>query len=86
MTATDISSRSELLYKIENNITEEVRQMNKVIKILMDRDGLTYEQAKEEFKATQEEILESIADGYDDVEDILLCNLGLEMDYIFDFI
>ena len=60
--------------------------MNKVIKILMDRDGLTYEQAKEEFKATQEEILESIADGYDDVEDILLGNLGLEMDYIFDFI
>ena len=47
---------------------------------------ITYEQAKEEFKATQEEILESIADGYDDVEDILLGNLGLEMDYIFDFI
>ena len=60
--------------------------MNEVIKILMNRDGLTYEEAKEEYEATQEEILESVADGYCDVEDILLNNLGLEMDYIFDFI
>ena len=60
--------------------------MNAVIKILMDRDGLTYEEAREEYEITQEEILESIADGYGDVEDILLDNLGLEMDYIFAFI
>lgn len=60
--------------------------MNEVIKILMNRDGLTYEEAREEYEITQEEILESIADGYGDVEDILLGNLGLEMDYIFAFI
>ena len=60
--------------------------MNEVIKILMNRDGLTYEEAREEYEITQEEILESVADGYCDVEDILLNNLGLEMDYIFDFI
>lgn len=60
--------------------------MNEIIKILMNRDGLTYEEAREEYEITQEEILESIADGYGDVEDILLGNLGLEMDYIFAFI
>lgn len=60
--------------------------MNNIIKILMNRDGLTYEEAREEYEITQEEILKSIAGGYDDVEDILLNNLGLEMDYIFDFI
>lgn len=60
--------------------------MNEVIKILMNRDGLTYEEAREEYEITQEEILESIAGGYGDVEDILLGNLGLEMDYIFAFI
>ena len=60
--------------------------MNTVIKILMERDGLTYEEAKEMYEETREEMLESIADGNLDAEDILADNLGLELDYIFDFI
>lgn len=60
--------------------------MNRVIKILMDRDGLTYDEAKEEYEATKEEMLESIAEGNLDTDEILASNLGLEMDYIFDFI
>lgn len=59
--------------------------MDKIIKILMDRDGLTYNEAKEMYEETQEEIYEAIEDG-DYVDDILLNNLGLEPDYIFDFI
>ena len=60
--------------------------MNTVIKILMDRDGLTYDEAKEEYEATREEMLQSIEDGNLDADEILADNLGLEMDYIFDFI
>lgn len=60
--------------------------MNKVIQILMDRDGMTYQEAKETYEETREEILDSISEGNCDTEDILMFNLGLEMDYIFDFI
>lgn len=60
--------------------------MNRIIKILMERDGLTYEEAKEEYEATREEMLQSIEDGYLDADEILADNLGLEIDYIFDFI
>lgn len=60
--------------------------MNEVIKILMERDGLTYEEAKEAYEDTREEILQSIEDGYLDADEILADNLGLEIDYIFDFI
>lgn len=60
--------------------------MNRIIKILMERDGLTYEEAKEAYEDTREEILQSIEDGYLDADEILADNLGLETDYIFDFL
>ena len=60
--------------------------MNKIIKILMERDGMTYEEAKEAYEDTREEMLQSIEDGYLDADEILADNLGLEIDYIFDFI
>jgi hypothetical protein len=60
--------------------------MNNIIKILMERDGMTYEEAKEAYEDTREEMLQSIEDGYLDAGEILADNLGLEIDYIFDFI
>ena len=60
--------------------------MNKIIQILMERDGMTYEEAKEAYEETREEMLESIAEGNLDAGEILAGNLGLEMDYIFDFL
>lgn len=60
--------------------------MNKIIEILMDRDGLNYEEAKEMYEETREEMLQSIEDGNLDADEILADNLGLEPDYIFDFI
>ena len=60
--------------------------MNRIIKILMERDGMTYEEAKEAYEDTREEMLQSIEDGYLDADEILADNLGLELDYIFDFI
>ena len=57
--------------------------MNKIIKILMERDGMTREDATELIDETREEILAS--DPWE-VEDILMDNLGLEPDYIFDIL
>lgn len=59
--------------------------MNRIIKILMERDGLTYEEAASEFDYAQELIHEAIANCEDDqIEEIMAEELGLEMDYIFD--
>lgn len=56
-------------------------------KILMKRDGLTEEEAREERKYAKEEIAELVAfEDYEGVEDFLAGEYGLEMDYIFDLI
>lgn len=60
--------------------------MNKIIKILMDRDDLTYEEAREIYEETQEQIYEALENGDCGIDDILLDNLCLEPDYIFDLI
>ena len=57
-------------------------------KALMNRDGLNKEEAKirrAEARAELYAMLED-GDGYDDIEDMLACDYGLEMDYIFDLI
>lgn len=61
--------------------------MERVIKILMKRDDLTYEEAKEMCEECREAMLEAIDGGhFDEAEEILRGNLGLEPDYIFDLI
>lgn len=57
--------------------------MNIVTKILMERDGLTRAAAEELINETREEILAS--DPWE-IEDILMNNLDLEPDYIFDIL
>lgn len=61
--------------------------MNRIIKILMERDGIDYEEAKEMYEDTQSELMDAL-DGTSCLspEEVLECNLGLEPDYIFDFI
>ena len=60
--------------------------MKEIIKILMERDGMTYEEAKEAYEETKEELMDAIdGDSMLDPEEVLL-GIGLEMDYIFDFI
>lgn len=62
--------------------------MNRVVKILMERDGMTEEKAKAEVRTGREEIYNAIADGSttEDVEDMLSDLFGLEPDYIFDIL
>lgn len=62
--------------------------MEEIIRILMRRDGMTREAAVELCFDTREEIFQAIqaGEGYDEVEDILMYNLGLEPDYIMNFL
>lgn len=56
---------------------------NKVVKILMERDGMTKQEAQETVDNVRE--LLSEAEPWE-ADDILMDELGLEMDYIFDIL
>lgn len=59
--------------------------MNRVVKILMQRDGMTKEEAVELIQETKEEMNEAIEAGeYGWAEEVFEGNLGLEPDYIID--
>lgn len=60
---------------------------NRVVRILMHRDGLTEEEAVSMVEATASEIYDAI-EGTSCVEpeEIMMNELGLEPDYIFDIL
>lgn len=57
-------------------------------KALMHRDEVSERKAKRERKEAREKLYEILANGggYDDVEEMMADDYGLEMDYIFDLI
>lgn len=61
-------------------------EQNRVVTILMKRDGITKKEAEQLVKDTRDEMYAAIEDGLDltDVDDIIATNLGLEPDYLFD--
>ena len=61
--------------------------MDNIIQILMERDDVSYNTAKEMYDNCFCELMEAI-DGTSALtpDEVLMCELGLEMDYIFDFI
>lgn len=58
--------------------------MNKVVSILMRRDGMSKEEAEELVETTRQMLLE--ASWSIEAADIIMDNLGLEPDYIFDIL
>ena len=58
---------------------------SEVVEILMKRDGLSRREAQERFNEVREMIQECNFDPFE-TEDILIEELGLEMDYIFEFL
>ena len=56
--------------------------VNRVIEILMERDDMTEDEANEFL----DEVRDMILDNLDSAENIVLEELGLEMDYIFDIL
>ena len=61
--------------------------MDEIIDILMERDGVSYEEAEAMYLDCKSELLDAI-EGVSclDPEEVLMGELGLEMDYIFCFI
>lgn len=57
--------------------------MNRIVEILMDRDGMTKREAERLVKETRDEVLMC---SPSEAEDIMLDNLGLEPDYIIDLL
>ena len=61
--------------------------MEKIINILMRRDGVSYEEAKEMYMNCKSELMDALAGtSCLDPEEVLQYELGLEPDYIFEFI
>lgn len=58
--------------------------MNRIVKILMERDGLTREEAEALMNETRDEIM--MADHPEEVDDIIQNYLGLEPDYLMDLL
>lgn len=59
--------------------------MNRVVEILCRRDGIGVVEATRQVRHVQN-MLNSSNWGVEEVENILMEELGLEMDYIFDLI
>lgn len=62
--------------------------MNRVVKILMERDDMTEAEAKNRVKEGREEIYEAIHDEADpqEIEDLFCELFDLEPDYILDIL
>ena len=61
--------------------------MEEIIYILMNRDGITYDEAKQMYLDTKSELMD-VFEGTSvlTAEEVLIGELGLEEDYIFNFI
>jgi len=57
-------------------------------KVLMNRDGYSEEEARNARRYASDELYEMLENGddYCDIEEMLLDEYGLEMDYIFDLL
>ena len=57
-------------------------------KVLINRDNMTKAEAHKERQNASEMLCNMLEDGagYEEVEDVLMCEYGLEMDYIMDLL
>ena len=60
--------------------------MNKVVEILMRRDDSSKQEATERVEQTRDDILQLGTGSFEDVQEIIEENLGLEPDYLFDIL
>lgn len=60
--------------------------MNRVVKILMERDLMDRHMAENRVAEVRQMIMETDLQSYGEVEDIIADELGLEMDYLLDII
>ena len=62
--------------------------MDNMKNVLKNRDGITENEAINEVNNARESLYDIIEIGgsIDDVEDMMMCDYGLELDYIFDLL
>ena len=60
--------------------------MNRIVKILMERDKMDRHMAENKVKEVHNMIMSTDLQSYSEVEDIMADELGLEMDYLMDII
>lgn len=62
--------------------------MEKVIEILMERDNMSRKEAVEKVEWVREELLDMVYNGatLDEVEGMFFDHLGLEPDYLMEFL
>ena len=61
--------------------------MEEIIETVMEQEGLTRKEAIRFVKEVRTRLRKAVASGsYDEAEEILSGELGLEMDYLFDLI
>ena len=59
----------------------------KIIRIIMKRDDMSHTEAARVVNNAREAIIEAAASGsYDEAEEIMYSELGMELDYLFDLI
>ena len=63
--------------------SDKVITMNRVVEILVRRDGITEAEAKSILNDVRQMFKECNYDP-DECEDIMACELGLELDYLLD--
>ncbi|MCD8011995.1 MAG: hypothetical protein LUG99_02225 [Lachnospiraceae bacterium] len=78
--STLLSDDSEYFYD-----EEEDDLMNRIVKILMERDDLTRAEAEERLEETRQMMSDCEYDPIE-CEEIMYSELGLELDYIFDLL
>ena len=60
---------------------------NNLVELLMRRDHLSREEAIEMLFTWKEDLERAVSDGsYNEVDDIIMDDLGLEPDYLFDIL
>ena len=59
-----------------------------ILDILMNRDGMTQEEASDLINGVRCEVYNILDNGgsYNDIEELMYSELGLEMDYIHDIL
>ena len=61
--------------------------MDEIINLLINRDGISYDDAKEAYFDCKAAVMDAIDSGdFTEVDEILMSELGIEPDYIFNFI
>lgn len=74
--------------EIGPSLIKERTNMREIIDILMQRDGMTYDEARRFLKEVREEIAGAIENQtpIEEIEDIVMSELGLHPDYIMLFL